>query len=331
MLTIDVLIIGAGMSGLVAASTLKGSGFKVACVEKARGSGGRMSSKRIINSDENSISFDMGCPSFKASTDVFRNQLDKWQRSGVVAEWSNDHNPESIEYIGTPRNSSITRHLANDLEVHFSKRITHVRKSGAYWLSYTGEGNQRTLFSSSRFLVFATPPQQAADLLPTSHELQPLLSTDLMHPQWVVMLKIKGRLDLHPLVFEGENSVIQRAFLEDSKSSRRCDEGYQVWTFHTSEEWTLDHLNENKDTIADLVFIELERLVLAQPILRHAHYVHRWLYSTCREHDNNSIGYVWTDDGIGACGDYLASGMTSSNVEAAFTSGHMLANNIPSR
>jgi renalase len=43
MLVLDVLVIGAGMSGLIAARELQKFDLKVACVEKARGSGGRLS------------------------------------------------------------------------------------------------------------------------------------------------------------------------------------------------------------------------------------------------------------------------------------------------
>mgnify|MGYP003336186047 FL=1 len=45
--TADVLIIGAGMAGLTAAVELKRAGRRVLVLDKARGVGGRLASRRI--------------------------------------------------------------------------------------------------------------------------------------------------------------------------------------------------------------------------------------------------------------------------------------------
>ena len=43
----DVLIIGGGMAGLTAASELQGAGCRVLVLDKGRGVGGRLASRRI--------------------------------------------------------------------------------------------------------------------------------------------------------------------------------------------------------------------------------------------------------------------------------------------
>ena len=43
----DVVVIGAGIAGLMASSHLSKAGYRVAVLEKARGVGGRMATRRI--------------------------------------------------------------------------------------------------------------------------------------------------------------------------------------------------------------------------------------------------------------------------------------------
>ncbi|NBV51116.1 FAD-dependent oxidoreductase [bacterium] len=53
----DILVIGAGISGLASARALQDQGFSVAILEKSRGLGGRMATRR----DENGL-WDHGVP-----------------------------------------------------------------------------------------------------------------------------------------------------------------------------------------------------------------------------------------------------------------------------
>ncbi|HMQ53993.1 MAG TPA: FAD-dependent oxidoreductase, partial [Anaerolineae bacterium] len=43
----DVLVVGAGLSGLMAANLLKAYGFKVTVLDKGRSVGGRLATRRI--------------------------------------------------------------------------------------------------------------------------------------------------------------------------------------------------------------------------------------------------------------------------------------------
>ncbi|NBX83769.1 FAD-dependent oxidoreductase [bacterium] len=62
-----MLVIGAGISGLASARALQDQGFSVAILEKSRGLGGRMATRR----DENGL-WDHGVP---------------WFSNGVRREW----------------------------------------------------------------------------------------------------------------------------------------------------------------------------------------------------------------------------------------------------
>jgi len=61
--TTDILILGAGLAGLLAAADLQASGFQSLVVDKGRGVGGRLASRRI-----GSATFDHGAQFITART-----------------------------------------------------------------------------------------------------------------------------------------------------------------------------------------------------------------------------------------------------------------------
>ena len=327
MLELDILVIGAGMSGLVAATELQKKGLKVACVEKARGSGGRLSSKRITSSKtEDMFSFDLGCASFDANTELFRAQIDHWMADGLVKTWR--YSKEGgTQYVGVPRNSSITRHLADQLNVHFATRITEIKKIGGFWRAFTGEGDTKKIFAQSKDLVFATPPQQAADLLPEHHEFKRALSQSILLPQWVLMLNIKGNLGMVGDYREPKDSIISRLILEQGKPERKANIGHQLWIVHANTDWSAEHMDIDKDKVISKLVAELAT-ISGTPVIIEDAYVHRWLYSIAQKTELSKRQFLFDDDGLWFCGDYLADTTKLGGVEAAFTSGYQLAKNF---
>tara|TARA_R110002072_G_scaffold9584_2_gene46376 strand:+ start:2306 stop:3352 length:1047 start_codon:yes stop_codon:yes gene_type:complete len=326
MLALDVLVVGAGMSGLIAATELQKSGFSVACVEKSRGSGGRLSSKRIeFEKNKSIIKFDLGCASFGATTELFRSRVEYWISLGIAKVWRFSDSAGS-QYVATPRSSSITRYLADQLDVYFATRVTEIRKDNTLWSVYTGEIGQRTLFAQAKNIIFATPPQQTADLLPYGHSFIAALSQPILLPQWVLMLKVKGHLALNDDYYEFTDSIISRLILEQSKPGRSESDDYQVWVVQADIKWTADNLETNKSSLEHALLAELMAKT-GSPIIVDGTYLHRWLYSVAQPSELTGKMFLNDADGLWICGDYLADTTRLSGVEAAFTSGYYLAKN----
>lgn len=74
----DILIIGAGMSGLTAASALQQAGREVIVVDKGRGVGGRMATRRI-----GAATFDHGAQFVTARTPRVAAAIQEWLKQGV--------------------------------------------------------------------------------------------------------------------------------------------------------------------------------------------------------------------------------------------------------
>ena len=119
-----VAIIGAGMAGLVCAHLLAQHGVTVSLFDKARGPGGRMSSK-----GRPAATLDLGAQAFTVRDAEFARQLTQWQHAGCVAPWPTctyqasasgwqTHDDGQLRYAGAPRMSALTRYLIDAITLH---------------------------------------------------------------------------------------------------------------------------------------------------------------------------------------------------------------------
>jgi predicted NAD/FAD-dependent oxidoreductase len=76
------LIVGAGIAGLTAAAALEARGWAVVLLDKGRGPGGRMATRRIGESR-----LDHGAQFFTVRDARFREAANRWEQAGWVAPW----------------------------------------------------------------------------------------------------------------------------------------------------------------------------------------------------------------------------------------------------
>ena len=82
MQTTDVLIIGAGISGLLCASELQRAGKTVRVLDKGRGLGGRMATRRMAGGR-----LDHGAQFFTVRDGRLKAYADEWLAAGVIKKW----------------------------------------------------------------------------------------------------------------------------------------------------------------------------------------------------------------------------------------------------
>ena len=135
-----ILVVGAGITGLVAASALK-KNYHVTLLDKGFGIGGRMASRPLKNGDEVLGWFDYGMQYFTAVNPDFRAWVDNLVQQNIVTRWgegfpatSNGEPSTSSDYFrGVKRNRAIADYLASDLQVINQTRVNHVSWAGEVW------------------------------------------------------------------------------------------------------------------------------------------------------------------------------------------------------
>lgn len=316
----DIAIIGAGMAGLSAANKLRAKGKNVIVFEKSRGTGGRLASKRITLDTYESLSFDLGCPAISYETSIFKNQLDAWLQDGVVARSGSTQNA----FVGERRNSGITRHLTQNMDIRFSTRILHMEHHLDTWHLYADNDPDRTQPLSAKKVILATPPQQAFDLLPEGHRLKSRLKQFDMLPQWVLLLAVHSTEEF--TFNKSTEHHIECISAEHTKRKRRDSSDVKMYQVQASTRWSQSTLEWDKEDVFNQLISQL-RGMTNQNFTVIEHHIHRWLYS--RPSSKNPLipeGFLASKDGVYICGDYLGKAHSQCDIEAAYLSGHYLAN-----
>jgi predicted NAD/FAD-dependent oxidoreductase len=319
--TTSTAIVGAGISGLVCAQKLQDQGHSITLFDKARGVGGRAST-RISRSDPDWV-FDHGLPFVRHTDPRFQLWVRAWENTGVLKKWNGtiiNWFPEKTQiwdeevYVGTPKNSALAEHLAKDLSIEVQQQITAIRYAKKGWFLKTNEEIEHGPFSR---LILTLPPEQLYNLLP--QRLQLFERKVKSYPQHALMLRFSTPISTSWDAARINHPTLYWMCRESSKPNRPPQE---QWSILTQPSWSAKHVDT---PLEDLVpsLIEAVQEVLGCTEQPSQHQIHRWRYSQVQNPLN--IGSWWNSEyQIGACGDWMHGG----SIEGAYLSGVNLAGRI---
>lgn len=148
----SVIVVGAGMCGLTSARILQEAGQSVVVVDKGRGVGGRMATRRIDDAV-----FDHGAQFLTARSEWFVKLVSTLHGAGIVDPWFAGDDAEShIRYRGAASMNAIAKHLAHGLDVRCSATVTSIRRAADHWdVAF----DSRDVLSCDACLITAPIPQ----------------------------------------------------------------------------------------------------------------------------------------------------------------------------
>ncbi len=201
MLQTDVVIIGAGIAGLMAATWLKEHGRSVHVIEKEAVVGGRMATWEMENGRA-----DVGAQFFTVRSPVFQEYVSQWLDDGLVFVWSHgwsdgsaaDNSPDGFpRYVAHGGMTAVPRHLAQNIPVHTQTTITTIQNQADGWQIVTAAGTQ---FQSKALILTPPAPQSLALLdacnVPLSTADRASLASITYAPCWSAVLHINGDMNL---------------------------------------------------------------------------------------------------------------------------------------
>ena len=249
------IIVGAGISGLLAASGLQADGWNVTVLDKGRVVGGRMATRRVGGGN-----FDHGAQFFTVRSERFAGMVEDWLAAGVAAEWTRgfadaegqpneDGHPR---YRGSEGMISIPWYISRGLDVRAGERVVTVDAGGGVWEVVCESGLRVT----GDALVLAVPVPQALDLTSSGNYALPDEATrQLEAVSYDPCLALMALLDGPSGVPEPGGMQIKGEPLDwIGDNQRKGISEVPAITIHAGPEWSRSHFEDNEAEITrDLI------------------------------------------------------------------------------
>ncbi len=306
----DVLVIGAGMAGLSAASALQNAGRKPLLIDKGRGIGGRMATRRI-----GAATFDHGAQFVTARDPHFEQVLKSACAAGAAVEWCRGFTAEADghpRWRGSPGMSALAKHLALGLEIVQEKQVASVRPESDRWIMSMADGET---WSAGAVILTAPVPQSLVLLeaggVPLEPNLQQRLSSIHYERCLAVMAVLDGPSQLPPPGgFAPASGPI--SWIADNQLKGVSSE--PAITLHATDGYSVAHWDQDRDgTARQLLAVAAEWIGAGVK----SHQVHGWRYSKPRQTDPLTCAVVCSHPPLVLAGDAFA----GPRVEGAALSG----------
>lgn len=316
-------VIGVGLAGASCARALHEAGWAVRLVDKSRGAGGRLATRRAslptAGDEARSVALDHGCPGFSAESPAFKAfcaDLPRWRPRPAPHSLSLAERAELI--VPAPDLPSLCRELIAGLSLQTGTAVQRLHRDGGGWRLDDGE---------ERFdaVLLAIPPAQAMPLLaPHRPDWAQRAALVPMQPGWTLFGVAaaapgdKGWELLRPR--QGPLAWVMR---NDSRPGRApAAAGEAHWVAHASPAWSREYLEAEPEAVATALDAALAE-ALGHPLDWRLRLVHRWRYAVPVLHPGAPRAEAWWDPGLGlgVAGDFLGGG----GVEGAWLSGRALA------
>ena len=240
-----VTIVGAGLSGLMAARTLIDSGHQVVLFDKGRSPGGRLATRRIGNA-----CVDHGAQFFTTRDPAFAALVQQWSDAGVAYEWCRgfatadaadadaDGNCDGFaRYAVHGGMNALAKHLADGLDVRCNSLVFGIGRRDAGWRVTLDDAS----VTDSDALVVTCPLPQTFSLLFTAEVAMPeaLWRTDYDKTLTLLALLDRSGAIPYPGGLQGDAVF---TFVGDNRAKGISAE--PALTFHANAIWSDAHWNE---------------------------------------------------------------------------------------
>lgn len=313
----DVLVVGAGMAGLIAARELLRAGRSFLVLDKGRGVGGRLASRRIDGAtfDHGSQGFTTGDPRCAA--------VGLTERLGnAIAAWppvSSNPIPQTAQWRGVPSMSGVAKHLATGLDVRLETTLTTLRSSGAHWMASLLSGESIT----AQAVVLTPPAPQSLAILDAGNVSLPLVLRHRIEAiQYDRCLAVMAVLEAPSRVSAGGSVILDSGPIASITDNQLKEiSTVPAITIHATAAFSLEQWDADRTGTAHHL------LKAAAPWIGtgvRSFQIHGWRYSRPRVVEPEPCVLATTNPPLILAGD----GFGASGIEGAALSGFLAAKAI---
>lgn len=248
-----IVVIGAGISGLSAAALLQNAGHQVSVIDKGRGVGGRLATRRITTPQGDTAVLDHGAQFFTVRAPEFGALVQSWLAAGVVRQWclgfgsGSQDKPGNADgyprYVVNGGMTALAKHVATNegspLDVRTSTLVFEVRPGvDSPWTVVIDDGS--TIDCDA---VITTCPLAQSYSLTVSAGAE--LPHDLLVSDYDRTIGLLAVLDAPPVIASpGGLQHPDEVFSWIGDNVAKGVSSIPAVTFHANPQWSLEHWDD---------------------------------------------------------------------------------------
>ncbi|MBL1214606.1 MAG: NAD(P)-binding protein [Ignavibacteriae bacterium] len=316
----DTIIVGAGITGITAGNYLQQKGLSVLLLDKGKGIGGRMATRRI-NFENQKIVFDYGAKYLEGTSEKFDELLSLLYKNQIISKWNEVENvDETPKFIGRKSMREVAIFLSKELNILNSTKVIELRRINNFWQSIDELGN----VYKSKTMLLTLPVPQAIDLLDNSKiDLDKTLQNNLQEIKYersiVGLFIADGSISLAGKggIYLDEGPV---SFITDN-NSKGINKFKTAVTVEMSNSFSVDNWNKSNSELRKMI-LELSRKWITSKILDYQ--IHKWKFSKPLFSSGKSFEVIDKQNGLLVAGDAFR----GNNIDSAYLSGLSAAEHI---
>ncbi|BAY85624.1 FAD dependent oxidoreductase [Calothrix parasitica NIES-267] len=334
----DIAVIGAGIAGLVCAQQLTQAGYPVIIIDKSRGVGGRLATRRLHDTKA-----DHGTCYLKPKGEILQRLINLLVEKGDLEVWTDNlhvknnssslvDNPQSsLPYTAPEGMNVMAKFLAQGLEIHRGEHVKSINLDSHNQWSLNSETNKEFTVGA---VVVAIPAPQAVMLLESgsgnfldNNFLKELRSVEY-YPALTVMSGYPDSIEQpewKAITFK-DNPELGWIGLDSSKRKNPLQPHFVI---HSSADFAEKNFESEDLQQVGREILENAAINVNLPWLNNPQWmqVHRWRYAFPKTPLQQTCLPADTSSPLVFCGDWCGGNL----VESAILSGIAAAEHINSK
>lgn len=325
----DVVIVGAGVSGIAAGNYLDKNGLSIKILDKGKAIGGRLATRRIELNDKK-LQTDYGCKYFEAHTDEFSRELVNLINNNTIKKWNTENQNSFLDelgknpkFIGRQSMRQIAIELSERLDIENNVKVKSIEHKNGEWI--ITDDKYKSLKAEA--LILTMPVPQSLELIRNSKlEIAEDVISNLQKVEYarsivgilvldnISNIKNEGGLKFH----DGQIS-----FITDN-NLKGVNKSLTALTVEMSNDFSIENWDNSDEEITELI-IEASSEYLNSKVLKSQ--IHKWKYSTPLKSYPKKFEVVDSPGTLYFAGDAFL----GSTVESAYLSGLYSAKSLYQR
>lgn len=362
----DVLIIGAGISGLSAATQLVqlNSNLKICVVDKGRGVGGRMATRRSSTNDDhnaNDFVWDHGAQFLRFRSEEGQQLGQKWLEQNHLFNWLNElpqwksrkilqHPDLTARYAGLNGMTTIPKYLAHlflenehvDLRCHY--KVAELKQielnSKQLWQLRPEVGSELL----GRTVLLTAPVPQSIALFETISDLSSDAYEPLRQIQYEPCLALLIGVSEQPLQSDTAQPILEHRFKDSIQNAlqfldhpilgwignnqQKGISNKRAYTIQANGKWSFDHFEDDETTIIETLLEAVGPLIDFCPDQVLVKKLMKWRYSIPSKTYPAPFFQVPGELPLYLAGDAFETHVGAKRIEGSMLSGFAVAKRI---